>query len=356
MANYSLFSLFLLSIISTAWTMSRHELNDNPLIRQVVPSDGLDQILLNKFEHQFLEFKKNYNKVYNTEEENEYRFGVFMSNLLKARRHQKLDPSATHGITKFSDLTPSEFHGKFFPSDKLQLPSSIYNAPNLSTNDLPSKFDWRDKGAVTRVKDQGTCKAGWAFSAAGILEGVNYLSSCYLVDLSAQQILDCDTTCDPQNPTNCDRGCDGGFTYNALDYILREGGIMAEFDYPFTMTSNTNHCIFDANIVVSSISKIFHISNNEDQIAAYVAKHNPIAVFVNSQYLQSYKGGLYCPSQCVEAGTHGALLVGYDVDRNWIIKNSWGTNWGEDGYYRLCKGYLTCNDQVDPIALTVVAN
>ncbi|KAL5789642.1 hypothetical protein ACOSQ2_004530 [Xanthoceras sorbifolium] len=360
MANYSLFSLFLflLSIISTAWTTSEHELNDDPLIRQVVSSDGVDDhMLLNKFEYQFSKFKKTYNKAYDTEEENEYRFGVFMSNLLRARRHQKLDPSAKHGITKFFDLTPSEFHNQFLMSETLQhpnLPNTILNAPILSTNDLPSKIDWRDRGAVTRVKDQGSCKASWAFSVAGIMEAVHYQRSYQLADLSVQQILDCDSTCFPPN-TNCDAGCDGGYTYNALNYLSSAGGIMAEFDYPFTGTSS-NPCQFDRSAVVSSVSKIFYISNKEDQIAAYVAKRNPVIVLVNSQYLQSYKGGVSCPSQCLQAGNHGGLLVGYDAGRNWTIKNSWGTNWGEDGYFRLCKDYITCYDQVDPIALTVVAD
>ncbi|KAL5787296.1 hypothetical protein ACOSP7_004245 [Xanthoceras sorbifolium] len=360
MANYSSFTLFLflVSFISTAWTTSRHELNDDPLIRQVVSSDGLDDHMsLSKFEHQFSEFKKTYNKVYDTEEENEYRFGIFMSNLLRARRHQKLDPSAKHGITKFSDLTPSEFHDQFLMSEKLQrpnLPNTIFNAPVLSTNDLATQIDWRDRGAVTRVKDQGSCNAGWAFSVAGILEAVHYQSSYQLVDLSAQQILDCDSTCFPPNK-NCDAGCNGGYTYNALNYLYKEGGIMAEFDYPFTGTSS-NVCQFNKDRVVSSISKMFYISNNEDQIAAYVAKRNPVVVFVNSQYLQSYKGGVYCPSQCTQAGSHGALVVGYDSGRNWTLKNSWGTNWGESGFFRLCKGALTCTDQVDPIALTVAAD
>ncbi|KAH7575790.1 hypothetical protein JRO89_XS02G0221800 [Xanthoceras sorbifolium] len=360
MANYSLFTLFLflVSFISTAWTTSRHELNNDPLIRQVVSSDGLDDHMsLSKFEHQFSDFKKTYNKVYDTEEENEYRFGVFMSNLLRARRHQKLDPSAKHGITKFSDLTPSEFHDQFLISEKLQrpnLPNTILNAPVLSTNDLATQIDWRDRGAVTRVKDQGSCKASWAFSVAGILEAVHYQSSYQLVDLSVQQILDCDSTCFPPD-TNCDAGCVGGYTYNALNYLSKAGGIMAEFDYPFTGTSS-NVCQFSKDRVISSISKMFYISNNEDQIAAYVAKRNPVVVFVNSQYLQSYKSGVYCPSQCVQAGSHGALVVGYDVGRNWTLKNSWGTNWGESGYFRLCKSALTCTDQVDPIALTVAAD
>ncbi|KAH7575800.1 hypothetical protein JRO89_XS02G0223000 [Xanthoceras sorbifolium] len=237
-----------------------------------------------------------------------------MSNLLRAHRHQKLDPTAKHGVTKFSDLTPSEFHDQL----KLQrptLPDSILNAPPLSTNNLPKRVDWRLKSAVTNVKDQ----------------------------------------CIREKPSICDKGCDGGYTYNASDYIFEAGGIMADSDYPYSGTS-TNPCAFDQSSVVSSISKMFYITNKEDQIAAYVARRNPIVAYVNPQYLQSYTGGVICPSECQQPLNHGVLLVGYDADGNWTIKNSWGENWGEQGYFKLCKGHITCFGQEDPIALTVEAN
>ncbi|KAK3231712.1 hypothetical protein Dsin_003593 [Dipteronia sinensis] len=129
---------------------------DDPLIQQVVTSDGRGGDLLTRAEHQFTGFKKEYGKNYTTEEEEDYRFGVFMSNLRKARRNQIEDPTATYGVTMFSDLTPSEFHSQYLGSNRhIHLPNNLTKlAPILSTDNLPTTFDWRDAGAVTDIKDQ----------------------------------------------------------------------------------------------------------------------------------------------------------------------------------------------------------
>ncbi|MQL36396.1 hypothetical protein EI006_26750, partial [Escherichia coli] len=128
----------------------------------------------------------------------------------RAKKHAKLDPSAVHGVTKFSDLTPSEFRRQFLGLKRLRLPSDAHKAPVLPTNDLPEDFDWRDKGAVTPVKDQGACGSCWSFSATGALEGAHFLATGELVSLSEQQLVDCDHVCDPEEYGACDAGCNGG--------------------------------------------------------------------------------------------------------------------------------------------------
>lgn len=149
-----LFSLLLLSSV-VASTVSADEINgDDLLIEQVVSSsDGGDDPLLHA-EHHFSSFKARFGKSYGSVEEHDYRFGVFKANLRRAKIHQKLDPSAEHGVTKFSDLTPAEFRRNFLGLKRLRLPSDAQKAPILPTNDLPTDFDWRDHGAVTGVKDQ----------------------------------------------------------------------------------------------------------------------------------------------------------------------------------------------------------
>lgn len=156
MDRFSYFSLFLFlsfSLFSVAVSVLDNE-SEELLIHQVV-SEGDDLL---DAEHEFGEFKAKFGKNYATSEEHEHRFNVFKDNLRLARRHQLLDPSAEHGVTQFSDLTPREFRDKYLGLKRLQLPADAQKAPILPTKGLPTDFDWRDHGAVTPVKDQVMCR------------------------------------------------------------------------------------------------------------------------------------------------------------------------------------------------------
>lgn len=136
---------------AAGFTVTVTDESDDPVIRQVV-SDG-DDLLLNA-EHHFTTFKRKFGKLYATQEEHDYRFAVFKANLRRAKRNQKLDPTAVHGVTQFSDLTPFEFRRDYLGLKPLRLPVDAQEAPILPTNDLPTDFDWRDQGAVSAVKNQ----------------------------------------------------------------------------------------------------------------------------------------------------------------------------------------------------------
>lgn len=148
------FSLLLVSYVSSE-TLAV-ESNEEPLIRQVVDGDGDgDGDLRLGAEHHFSLFKRRFGKSYGSQEEHDYRFQVFKANLRRAERHQKLDPSASHGVTQFSDLTPREFRRTVLGlRGRLRLPSDANKAPILPTDSLPEDFDWRDHGAVGPVKNQ----------------------------------------------------------------------------------------------------------------------------------------------------------------------------------------------------------
>ncbi|KAF3446385.1 hypothetical protein FNV43_RR11564 [Rhamnella rubrinervis] len=362
MDRSNLLALLLLSLLSStlAFTITVVETkDDDPLIRQVV-SDGDDHLL--NAEHHFTNFKKEFGKTYATQEEHDFRFAIFKSNLRRARRHQKLDPSAVHGVTKFSDLTAGEFRRKFLGLRRLRLPADAHKAPILPTNDLPADFDWRDHGAVTPVKDQGSCGSCWAFSTTGALEGAHFLETGDLLSLSEQQLVDCDHECDPEERGACDSGCNGGLMTTAYEYTFKAGGLELEKDYPYTGTDRGS-CKFDKSKVAASVSNFSVVSLDEDQIAANLVKHGPLSVGINAIFMQTYVGGVSCPYICGKHLDHGVLLVGYGSagfapirlkeKPYWVIKNSWGEGWGEQGYYKICRGRNVCG--VDSMVSTVAA-
>ena len=332
--------------------------SDDLLIRQVVPEG--DDLL--SAEHQFGLFKAKFGKTYSTVEEHDYRFSVFEANLRRARRHQLLDPSAVHGVTRFSDLTPDEFRRDYLGLKPLRLPADAQKAPILPTNDLPPDFDWRDHGAVTPVKDQGSCGSCWSFSAIGALEGSHFLTTGNLISMSEQQLVDCDHECDPEEYGACDQGCNGGLMTSAFEYILKAGGVEREETYPY-IGSDRGSCKFNKSQIVASVSNFSVVSLDEDQIAANMVKNGPLAVGINAVFMQTYMKGVSCPYICSRNLDHGVVLVGYGSagyapirfkeKPYWIIKNSWGESWGEDGYYKICRGHNACG--VDSMVSTVAA-
>nr|CAB3446573.1 unnamed protein product [Digitaria exilis] len=343
--------LLLLSLAAAAAVVVAAVDAVDPLIRQVVPGGDDNELELNAESH-FLSFVQRFGKSYKDADEHAYRLSVFKANLRRARRHQLLDPSAEHGITKFSDLTPSEFRRTYLGIRKSrrallrELGGSAHEAPVLPTDGLPDDFDWRDHGAVGPVKNQGSCGSCWSFSASGALEGAHYLATGKLEVLSEQQFVDCDHECDSSEPDSCDSGCNGGLMTTAFSYLQKAGGLESEKDYPYT--GRDGKCKFDKSKIVASVQNFSVVSVDEGQIAANLIKHGPLAIGINAAYMQTYIGGVSCPYICGKHLDHGVLLVGYGAagfapirlkeKPYWIIKNSWGENWGENGYYKICRG------------------
>ncbi|RVX15014.1 Cysteine protease RD19A [Vitis vinifera] len=304
--NFVLLLLVPSLLVFKAVSEASFDESDNLMIRQV--ESHVDDFL--NAERHFEKFKARFQKTYATPEEHDYRFNVFKANLRRAKRHQLLDPSAVHGVTQFSDLTPAEFRRDYLGLKPLRFPADAQQAPILPTDNLPTDFDWRENGAVTPVKNQGNCGSCWSFSTIGALEGAHFLATGNLESLSEQQLVDCDRECDPEEYDACDDGCNGGLMNNAFDVV----------------------------------------SIDEDQIAANLVKNGPLAVGINAVFMQTYTAGVSCPFLCSGELDHGVLLVGYGSagyspirfkeKPYWILKNSWSKYWGEHGYYRICRGQI----------------
>lgn len=303
-----------------------------------LPQDPLPQDFSVKMASIFKDFVITYNRTYETEEEAQWRMSVFASNLIRAQKIQALDQgTAQYGVTKFSDLTEEEFHTIYLnPLLKEELGMKMRMAAPVSGN-IPPEWDWRNQGAVTPVKDQGMCGSCWAFSVTGNIEGQWFLKQGDLLSLSEQELLDCDKT---------DKACLGGLPSNAYLAIKVLGGLETEADYSYK--GHVQACGFSTKKAKVFINDSVALSQNEHKLAAWLAKNGPISVALNAFGMQFYRHGIARPLRPLCSPwliDHAVLLVGYGNRSSipyWAIKNSWGPDWGQQGYYYLHRGSGAC--------------
>ncbi|KFM67613.1 putative cysteine proteinase, partial [Stegodyphus mimosarum] len=293
----------------------------------------------------FQDFIARHNKVYQDAAEKQRRFKIFQTNLKKIKflnDHER--GTARYGVTKFADWTDTEFkkHALGFRPDLLK-PENVGKTAEIPQISIPDSFDWRDKKVVSEVKDQGQCGSCWAFSTTGNIEGQWAIKEKALISLSEQELVDCDKV---------DEGCNGGLPSNAYKEIMRLGGLEREKDYPYE--GKNDKCEFVKSKAKVYINGSVTISQNETEMAQWLVKNGPISIGINANAMQFYYGGISHPWKflCDPSNLdHGVLIVGYGVHTYpifkktlpfWIIKNSWGASWGEQGYYRVYRGDGTC--------------
>nr|AAW25775.1 SJCHGC00511 protein [Schistosoma japonicum] len=291
----------------------------------------------------YAQFKLTYRKQYH-ETDNEKRFSIFKSNLLKAQLYQVLERgSAVYGVTPYSDLTTDEFSRTHLTAPWRASSKRNTISPRREVGDIPNNFDWREKGAVTEVKNQGMCGSCWAFSTTGNIESQWFRKTGKLLSLSEQQLVDCDSL---------DDGCNGGLPSNAYESIIRMGGLMLEDNYPYD--AKNEKCHLKVANVAAYINSSVNLTQDESELAIWLYHHSAISVGMNALLLQFYRHGIshpwwiFCSKYLLD---HAVLLVGYGVSEKnepfWIVKNSWGVEWGEKGYFRMYRGDGTCGINTD---------
>ncbi|KAK9498922.1 hypothetical protein O3M35_003463 [Rhynocoris fuscipes] len=309
------------------------------------PSDAIHEFkeLLDKLNFQWNEFKEANNKRYSNFKEEEFRYHIYAYNSFRINLHNMMYNLGKYSyklkMNEYGDLTASEFG----------LLKKGYRLLNATNNDGGIQFkhvpkdsindtvDWREHGAVTEVKNQENCGSCWAFSSTGSLEGQHFLKNGKLVSLSEQNLIDC-------SYFNGNDGCDGGLMENAFKYVKENGGINSEDLYPYE-GNDYEFCRYDPDQVAATVKGYISIPKGNETLLKYaVATVGPISVAIDasSTSFQFYSDGVYNEPDCSSTNLdHGVLAVGYGTTENgedyWLVKNSWGPEWGEKGYIKMSR-------------------
>jgi len=312
----------------------------------------IDAISTLLYEEEWQQFKTAHNISYRNKSDELERRQIFQENLQKIREHNLLYEHGLRshklGVTRFADLTTEEFKEMLKLRRGLRQKRtgrSLFQVPANKTS-IPKSIDWRLKGAVTEVKEQGFCGSCWAFSVTGSLEGQYFLKHGQLVSFSEQQLVDCATG------SYDSEGCNGGQLDSGFQYV-RDQGIETEASYPYEMADDD--CQANSTLVVTKIQDYVDVeSNDEDALLAAVGLIGPVSVaFDASEFdMRFYKEGIYESKSCSQTElNHGVLVVGYGSEDGvdyWIVKNSWGINFGVKGYMYMRRGINQCGIALEP--------
>jgi C1A family cysteine protease len=290
---------------------------------------------------QFAGFKHTHNKKYTDAFEEAFRKGIFASNVAKISQHNEEFARGEHNwnmaVNQFTDLT----HAEFMEMQTLRIPDMPHaeRKYRMTSKVMAGDVDWRDSGMVTDVKDQGQCGSCWAFGAVASMEAAHFEKHGSTLQMSEQQIVDCD---------NRNSGCNGGWYDTAWQYVQEEGGLESMADYPYTgrdgsckagqaeFVSGISGCVGGPNSFCDN-----HGKNGDEEDLKKMINDRPIAVAVDATPFQFYSSGIM-DCRNYHSINHAVTSVGYVDGSHYIVKNSWGKSWGESGYVRVGMGGNPC--------------
>jgi len=305
----------------------------------------------------YISYLRQYQKVY-TAGEFQRRFSVFSANIALIDSHNA-DLSSTHrlGVTEHADWTEAEFRqyrlGYRRPANTLQSASGC-NAAIYSSAVPSASFDWRSSNAVGAVKNQGQCGACWSFAATGSVEGLWAIRNKQLLSLSEQQLLDC-------SGNEGNEGCSGGYTSSALQYIVDNAGLCSEAQYSYIGYPDTQ-CHDECTSIASIDGHTCVPALNETALLQAITVQ-PIAVAIEADQaiFQHYTGGVIDDAKCGQQLDHAVLIIGYGTDTTtgqqyYIVKNSWGSGWGINGYALVARNKNMCGIASEPVMPIITAS
>jgi C1A family cysteine protease len=290
-------------------------------------------------EAEFRAWAQAHGRVYGSALEEARRLSVYEANAktvaaLNARYH----PTTTFALNKFADLTPEEFRATYLSSVPRGPRSAALSEAVLSTVGLPDAVDWVVNGSVTPIKDQGSCGSCYAFGSVGAVEGIWKIKKGTLYNLAEQEIVDCSSKFG-------NYGCNGGDAPPTYEYLMSVHGMAQTKDYPYVARAQTCKTVAQRVAPITSYTRV--TSKSYSQMMAAVAQQ-PVAVGIDAEdSFQFYSDGVYDPHDCsadLSTLNHEVLVVGYGSEGGkpfWLVKNSWGTGWGLQGYIKFLRSEIT---------------
>jgi len=324
--------------IATVLALFGLVVNGDPMWKKEFTSD---EFMSMNTQEIFRSWAQDFGRQYTTVEESAHRYAIWITNLerISATNSQRL--SYKLRLNQFADLTDDEFRLKIHGHKGacFQHNSKI---PRISTSDkrskslpstLPASVDWVTQGVVTPVKNQGDCGSCWAFSATGSIECDTAIATGVLNSLSEQQLVDC-------SYAEGNLGCDGGEMTSAFKYVEKEGGLCSETEYPYTGTDGVCKAT-SCGTKYDPVKSYTDVTADDETALETAAASGCVSVAIEAdQYAFQYYSSGILTGTCGTDLDHGVLVVGYGTDGSqeyWLVKNSWGTSWGEAGYVQICR-------------------